>query len=234
MNPNLNYAQGIPGICTGRGIGIIETHYFSNLVDDFGMLQVSKEWTKRDNDGIKKWFREYLNWLRTSKYGKDEAGWKNNHGTWYAVQAASISLFLGKNKLARSILNDAKVTRIDSQIEGGGQQPLELARTKSWGYSVFNLNALFHLALLGDNVGIDLWHFKNPKGGSIRKALDFILPYTIDMAKWKYKQIEKIDVNSLYPLLLIAEQKYNKKIYSNWIKKIYNGRDSSLTANLFY
>ncbi len=234
MNPNLNYAQGIPGICTGRGIGIIETHNFADLIDDIGMLRVSSEWTKREDAGIKKWFAEYLNWLITSKYGKDEAGWKNNHGTWYAVQAASISLFLGKIKQAKNILNRAKVTRIGSRIESGGQQPLELARTKSWGYSVFNLSALFHLALLGDNVGIDLWHFQSPNGGSIRKALDFILPYALDMDKWKYKQIEKIDVNSLYPLLLIAEQKYDFKTYSNWIKKIFDGKEKRQTFNLFY
>ena len=220
MNPNLNYAQGIPGICTGRGIGIIETHNFSDLVDDIGMLGISNEWTKKDNEKIKKWFGKYLHWLRTSKYGKTEAGWKNNHGTWYAVQAVSISLFLGKKRTAEKILNAAKITRIDRQIKGDGKQPLELARTKSWGYSVFNLSALFHLALLGDNVGIDLWNYKNTEGGSIRKALDYILPYTVDMSKWKYEQIEKINVYSLYPLLLIAEKKYNLKEYKEWINKI--------------
>ncbi len=234
MNPNLNYAQGIPGICTGRGIGIIETHSFSDIVDAVGILETSGEWTKKDDAGIKKWFGKYLNWLTTGKYGKDEAEKKNNHGTWCNVQVVSISLFLGKDELAKKILNEAKVKRIGHQIEADGKQPEELVRTKAWSYSLFNLGALFQLAYLGDNVGIDLWHYKNSRGGSIRKALDFILPYSTDLSKWKYQQIAKIDVNSVYPLLLIAEKKYSKEVYSDWIKKIFNGKEGRLTANLFY
>lgn len=234
MNPNLKYAQAIRGICTGRGIGIIETASMYKIVDAIGMLETSKEWTKRDDMEIRKWFDEYLNWLRTNRYGKDESNKKNNHGTWYDVQVVSISLFLGKDDLARKVLNEANTKRIALQIEADGKQPLELERTKSWSYSVFNLTALLHLAYLGDNVRTNLWDYKNPKGGSIRKALSYVLPYSLNMAEWKNKQIQKIDVNSLYPLLLLAEKKYDRKIYSGWTKKIFNKKADSQPANLSY
>lgn len=234
MNPNLNYAQGIPGICTGRGIGIIELSSINNIIDAIKILETSKEWSVKDDENIRKWFANYLNWLITSKYGNDEFNWKNNHGSWYDVQTASISLFLGKNDLAKKIINRVKLKRIDLQIKPDGKQPLELARTKSWGYSVFNLKALFRLAYLGDNVGVDLWDYKSPNGGSIRKAFDYILPFALKMNKWKYQQIQKIDIGSLYPLLLLAEKKFSKKIYSDWEKKIFDDKAKKHITNLLY
>lgn len=234
MNPNLNYAQGIPGICTGRGIGIIELSSIYNIVDAIGILESSGEWLKKDDEEIRKWFEDYLYWLTTSQYGNDELNWKNNHGSWYDVQTASISLFLGKNDPAKKIINRAKNKRIDMQIKPDGRQPLELERTKSWGYSVFNLNALFHLAYLGDHVGVDLWHYESHDGASIRKALDFILPFTLNMDMWKYEQIQKIDTDSIYPLLLLAEKKFDEKIYMDWIEKIFGGKEKGQIVNLLY
>lgn len=234
MNPNLNYAQGIPGICTGRGIGIIELSSIYNIVDAIGILETSDEWPKKDDEEIRRWFEDYLDWLTTSQYGNDELNWKNNHGSWYDVQTASISLFLGKNDFAEKIINRAKNKRIDLQIKQDGRQPLELERTKSWGYSVFNLNALFHLAYLGDHAGVDLWHYESPEGASIRKALDFILPFTLNMDNWKYEQIQKIDADSIYPLLLLAEIKFDKKIYSDWTRKIFGEKDKEQIAGLLY
>ncbi len=98
----------------------------------------------------------------------------------------------------------------------------------------FNLNALFHLAYLGDHVGVDLWDYTSPGGGSIRKALDFILPYTLNFNNWKYKQIQKIDPESIYLVLLLAERKYDKKIYSNWIKKIFKEKENGNVDNLLF
>src|SRR5262249_6448751 len=67
MNPNLEYAQFIPGVNTGRGIGIIETRGFTRVVDALGLIAGSKAWTVDDDRAVKEWFREFLRWLQESK-----------------------------------------------------------------------------------------------------------------------------------------------------------------------
>jgi hypothetical protein len=138
MNPHLEYGQGIPGINTGRGIGIIETVSLTGIVDAIGLLPESKSWTLNDQKGLQDWFAKYLDWLLNSKYGKDEAAAKNNHGTWYNVQVVDFALFTGDNQKAKELAEDAK-KRIDNQIAGDGKMQLELDRTNGLGYSSMNL-----------------------------------------------------------------------------------------------
>ena len=234
MNPNMNYSQFIPGKNEGRGTGIIDTHGFYIIIDDLGLLEGSKSWTKEDDSNIKLWLSQYLDWLINSKNGKDEAKAKNNHGTWYDVQVLSISLFLDKTDLAKKYLEEVKTKRISIQVEADGKQPLELVRTTSWHYSVFNLEALIKLAIMGEKVGVGLWNYESPEGGSIRKALNFVLPYSLNIKEWKYPQIKGIQTSTLYPLLSAARRNFNEKIYSEWISKIFGDKMNKDTYNILY
>ena len=207
MNPNLQFGQGIPGINTGRGIGLIETAGLPRVVDAIGLLHGSKSWTTADQRGLENWYADFLDWMQTSRHGKDEAAAKNNHGTYYDVQVVSFALFLGKKKRAVEVLTAARQKRIAAQIERDGRQPQELARTKSWGYSVMNLRGLMNLARLGEHVEVDLWHFETPDGRSLRKALDYLVPFTLKEAKWPHQQIGGWSRDGLFPLLRIAAVK---------------------------
>ena len=214
MNPNLEYAQFIPGINTGRGIGLIETRGFTRVVDAIGLLEGSKALTPDDARGLKAWFGKFLQWMLDSKNGREEAAAKNNHGTYYDLQVISYALFVGRKDLARQILEQARQKRIATQIEPDGRQPLELARTKAWSYSNGNLDGLMELATLGERTGVDLWHFQTADGRSIRRAIDFLTPVALGESKWQYQEIGGgVKPESLFPLLRRAATAYRDQLY---------------------
>ncbi len=220
MNPNLNYGQAIPGITTGRGIGLVSLRDLPLVLDGITLLSDSPSLTHADREGLRAWFRSYLDWLRNSRNGRDEAAAKNNHGSWYDQQLAGIALFLGDTSLARDVIEMAKTKRIAYQIRADGRQPLELARTKSFSYSVFNLRALMCLAEEGKRIGVDLWDYRAPDGGSIRAALNFLLPYAIGEKQWPYKSLNGIESGSLVEPLLLAEINYHNSGYLNDAEKL--------------
>src|SRR3989442_875517 len=83
MNPNLQYAQFIPGVNTGRGIGLIETRGLTRVVDAIGLLAGSETLTGAHQRGLQGWFCKILAWLQGSKNSGAESTATNNHGTPY-------------------------------------------------------------------------------------------------------------------------------------------------------
>ncbi len=222
MNPNLNYGQAIAGRVEGRGTGIIETRGLANLTSALGWLSSSKAWTKADQQAMKAWLSQYLDWLLTSNNGRREASARNNHGMWYDVQVASLAVFTGDRELARRVIDEAK-KRIPQQIEADGRQPLELARTLSFSYSLFNLQGMFDLAALGDKVGVDLWHFQTSDGRSLRAALDFLAPYVDSAKAWPHHQIHAVGLEErleLAALLRRAALVYREPHYEELLARL--------------
>ncbi|SEP39610.1 alginate lyase family protein [Mucilaginibacter sp. OK283] len=207
MAPNFNYAQYIPGINDGRGIGIIESRALAVIPDALAMMQDSKSITADLKTNVKHWFAEYLTWLQKSKNGNEERQARNNHGTFYDVQVVDFALFTGNDKLAKEVLQNRTIARIDTQFTAEGRQPLELERTRSWSYSNMNLTGWSMLATLADRVDIDLWHTEK-QGRGIKKCIEWIMPYLLKQKDWPYKQIEPISYGETLTICSLAEEKY--------------------------
>lgn len=226
MNPHLRYAQAVPGRNVGRAAGIIETHNLPELVDAVGLLAPSKHWRSEDQRGVQKWFEAYLAWLRESPEGREEAKAQNNHGTWYDVQIAAFALFVDKGDLAKKALSEMAEKRIAKQIEPDGRQPRELERTQAWSYSLFNLVALFDGASMASRLGIDLWSYESPDKRSMRKALDWLVPYATSEKQWNYRQISGLRPEKLAPLLSRAAIRYREPAYEKTIAKLPKGSEA--------
>jgi hypothetical protein len=196
MNPHLRFSQLVRGNPAERGSGIIDTRWFIEVVQSAGLLRGSKSWTAEDEAGLKKWFRTYLDWLLTSPNGKHEHDAQNNHGSWFAAQTAAYAMFVGDTALARRIVEDAK-PRIGWQIKPDGSQPIELERTRSMHYSSFNVEALSRVAEIGRSLGIDLWNYQAPEGGSLRRAIDHLAKYSGSGLKWPGQQIDAVEPDLL-------------------------------------
>jgi hypothetical protein len=178
MNPNLEYAQAIHGRFTGRGTGIIDTIHLVEVARAIEILPLPK----RDLDGIKKWFTEYAQWMMTHPYGIAERDAKNNHGTCWAMQVAAFAHLTGDEKTFVYVKDRYKTVLLPNQEAADGSFPLELARTKPYGYSLFNLEAFSTLAQI-----LDLWNFQLPDGRGMRKAVAYIAPFIRDKSKWPLK-----------------------------------------------
>jgi hypothetical protein len=219
MNPNLNYAQAIPGINNGRGIGIIETIALTGIADAVTLLKSSKALTDEDSKLIQQWYAQYLNWMLTSKNGSEEHAAKNNHGTWFYAQSINFALFTGHTAKAKELIEEAK-KRMDSQISKEGKMQLELDRTNGLGYSTFNLQAWFRVATLAQHAGINMWQYVNQQGAGIRTAFDWILPYALGQQKWSYQQIGEYKKNNIYTLLLQAAAIYKEPTYTAFARQL--------------
>jgi len=219
MNPNLQYAQFIKGVNNGRGAGLIDVRGFADVVNSTGLLKGSKSWTNEEDSQLKIWVKSYLKWMLESKNGKSEQKAKNNHGIWYDQQIIAFLLYLNDTATAKQYLNTT-LNRITQQIEPDGKMPAELARTAALSYNTFCLEAWFRTASFADNAGVDIWHYTTADGRSIRKALDWLLPYAMGEKKWEYKQIHNYTKSNLYYLLLQAASHYNNPAYSDAAQKI--------------
>ncbi len=220
MNPNLNFGQAIAGKNDGRGEGILDARRMGLVLDSANLIGNSSDFTEANQKALMQWMANYYDWLMKSPNGKAERAATNNHGTWFDVQAAHLALGLGKKDEAKKIIDAARTKRINVQIEPDGKQPQELARTASFSYSCMNLDAFFKLANLGDHAGVDLWRKNNKDAHSLRKALDFLVPY-LDKppATWPYKQIKDIDESSMLRVLRLAALAYDAPEYEAIIKK---------------
>ena len=232
MNPHLEYGQAVPGVNTGRGIGLIETVALTNIADAAILLQGSGSWTNADHLSLQKWYAQFLNWMLNSKNGKDEHASRNNHGTWYYAQVIDFSLFTGDKDKAKQLAEESK-KRLDSQLTKEGKQPLELERTNALGYSTMNLRGWFTVATLAEKTGVNLWNWQTSKSADLHTAFDWLLPYALGEKKWEYQQISKYSKNEIYPLLLQASSAFKDQKYFRVAKDLNTGT-INVIADLLY
>jgi hypothetical protein len=187
MNPNLQYAQAIKGRFTGRGIGIIDTIQLMEVVQGLMAMQGAKQMSQADLAAIRTWFEEYLTWLTTHKYGKDEMNATNNHGTCWVMQVACFARFTGNKQLMEFCSDRFKNVLLPKQMDNDGSFPQELRRTKPYGYSIFNLDAMSAICQVLSTKTNDLWNYA-VDGKSIAKGIGFLYPYLADKSKWPFKK----------------------------------------------
>jgi hypothetical protein len=180
MNPALQYAQAIQGRFTGRGTGIIDTLHFVEVARAAGQLDLSAA----DLAGVRRWFSEYTKWMTTHPYGIAERDTKNNHATCWAAQVAAFAQFTGDREQTEYCRNRFKTVLIPNQEAPDGSFPEELRRTKPYGYSIFNLDAMSILAQTLTTKEDNLWTWQLPDGRGMAKAVAWMFPYIADKSKW--------------------------------------------------
>ncbi|MCZ4243986.1 alginate lyase family protein [Pedobacter punctiformis] len=235
MNPNLLFAQAVKGKFTGRNYGIIDTIHLMEVAQGTLVMENAKAFDKNTLAGVKKWFADYILWLNTSKPGIQEKTVKNNHATCWAMQVASFAKLCGDENMLDSIRMNFKTNLLPNQMAVDGSFPLELARTKPYGYSIFNLDAMTMLCQIISTPKDNLWNFETSDGKSIKKGIAYLYPFIADKSKWTL-QPDVMYWNNwpvAQPFLLFGAVQYKQKDwYAAWAKLEHHPHVEEVIRNL--
>ncbi len=222
MNPNLRYAQAVHGVSTGRSYGIVDTLHLVEVARAAIVLHNGGALSESDWLGTRNWFAEYLDWMQTSDPGRKERDAKNNHGACWLLQAAAFASLTGDDGVVLECRDRFKDTIIPAQVAPDGSFPLELARTKPYGYSLFNLDALGMLAHVLSTSSDSLWDFTLSDGRDLAKCFRFMNPFIASKQLWPFPHDVQYfdDLPVRQPSLLFAGLAYRKEEYIDLWKRL--------------
>jgi len=211
MNPNMNFAQAVPGVSNGRPEGVLDGASFIAVIDAAGLIAPSGALTPSETAALEGWFGRYVDWMLKSPNGQAEGKASNNHGLWYDAQVARFALFARRPEIARKIALAFPKGRIAQQVDTSGALPKELMRTRSFHYSLYALSAAYTVADSAACLGIDLYRAEE-KGRSLRKATDYVAAYSGRAADWPYRE-QGWPADNLDELLVRAESAWGPGTY---------------------
>ena len=187
MNANLLYAQAIKGVATGRGIGIIDTVHLVEVTKAIKAIENSSALSKADLDAIKLWFSNYLNWITTHEYGIAERDNGNNHSVCWTMQVAAFADLIKDTETMDFCRNFYKTSLLPNQMDKDGSFPLELKRTKPYGYSLFNLDAMTSICQILSTKQDNLFDYTTPDGKNLELGIKFMIPYIENKSLWPFQ-----------------------------------------------
>lgn len=235
MHPSLLYAQAIKGKVTGRSTGIIDMIQMMEVAQSLMVLEKYGAMQKEDLQKIKAWFAQYLQWVTTHPYGVEERNAKNNHGTCWVMQVAVFAKLVGNRQLLEDCSNRFKTILLPTQMDKDGQFPLELKRTKPYGYSLFNLDAMTTICQVLSTKINNLWDITFDENKSLKTAIDFMYPFVEKKSTWKYPADVMFwnEWPVAQPFLLFGYNGYhNKKWLTLWKKLKHFPTNEEVIRNL--
>jgi hypothetical protein len=188
MNPDMLYAQAIKGRFTGRSIGLIDAYHMVEVAQSIKVLSDKGAIPAPKAKQLKEWFSRFLTWMTTHEYGIKEMNAENNHGTCWVVTAAAFAHLTGNQAVLKRCKDRFKNILLPSQMATDGSFPLEIRRTKPYGYSLFNMDAFANAATILSTSEDNLWKFVTNDGKSLKKGMEFLFPYIEDKSKWPFNK----------------------------------------------
>jgi len=197
MNPDLDYAQSVPGVNNGRGSGIVDGKNLVRAIQGMEFLQQTGTWDPKDQAATRKWFDDYLRWLLTSKNASDEKKSANMHASWWAAQVAAAGSFAGDSKAEEQAFSLYRGL-LARQILPDGSAPSEETRPRSLRLSVYNLEAYTTICRIAQvHNATNLWTVRGRRGTTISTAVNYLNPFLLDPKKWSKEQANDIPFDSL-------------------------------------
>lgn len=183
MAPNLKYSQAVVNGVTGRSWGVI---------DSIHLIEVAKALMRMEERGMipedllkssKEWFADYVQWLTTDPNGVKEMNAGNNHGVCWLLQTGVFAQYAGLTDVV-NLCKDRYKTVYLPTMDPEGMFPYEFGRTKGYGYSLFQLDAMVGACQAFSTADDDLWAYTTEDGKNIGTAINWMFNYVVDKASW--------------------------------------------------
>jgi len=235
MNPSLTYAQAIPGVSPGRGVGIIDTLHLIDVPLAIVELEKNPAFPSSTANGLRVWFKSYLTWMLSSKNGHDESIAKNNHSVAFWLQVAVFADFVGDQQAMEMARDKFKSAFVGEQMALDGSFPLEMARTKPYGYSIFQLDNMAALCQILSSPSESLWSYQSPDGKGMRQAIAFMVRYVRDKKSWpKSPDVEAFEGWPVrQPFILFAALAYqDQSLLDLWRRQALNINNEEVRRNV--
>jgi hypothetical protein len=235
MNPDLQYAQAVVGKATGRCYGIIDTIHLMEVAQGIRVMFNSPSFDVNSKNETIRWFQEYLKWLTTHPHGVEEMNTKNNHSTCWTMQVATFAKLTGQKELLDFCIDRYKNVLLPNQMGSDGSFPLEIKRTKPYGYSIFNLDAMAMVCQILSTKENDLWHYQIDGNKSIDNGIKFLYPYIEDKSKWPFEKDVMYwdDWPVAQPALVFGAVEFkNKQWLQTWKKLDHSPQNGEVIRNL--
>jgi hypothetical protein len=120
------------------------------------------------------------------------------------------------------------------QMEQNGSFPLELARTKPYGYSIFNLDAMAMNCQILSTPTHNLWEYHHD-GRTVKKGIEFLYPYVHAKESWPYPR-DVMYWNEwpvAQPFLLFGSMAYREsRWFDTWKELDHDPQNKEVLRNL--
>jgi hypothetical protein len=158
--------------------------HFAEVALGVEALRGSKAFTASEEAAVIQWFRDYLQWIRTSPNGIEESKATNNHATCWVLQEAAFAHLVGDKEAFADARRRFQEVLLPTQMAPDGSFSRELARTKPYGYSIFNLDVMTALAVVLSTPDENLMNYRLPDDRGIVKGVAFLAPFLADKSRW--------------------------------------------------
>lgn len=223
MLPQMDYAAIKPGSSEPMAAQVITTVFLIYVLDAYYLIEDSGLFSLKESYNLKKWFKNYSNWLINDIRGQKECASRTNHGVWYDAQLITFLYFVGDKEsyeLAIEHLEKYSVDRFDAQIENDGSMPKELQRKKALHYTIFNLEAFITLAQAANKFDINLYCLKNRYN---QEYIESAILYVLKESKIRTSEFYYYNWDKKFNYLALANKEYQNAdieeiIQMNYIK----------------
>jgi hypothetical protein len=222
MLPNLFYGQIMPTATPPHAShgGFIEWAHTAMFLDHVTLLRYANtelggaSWSAADDQALAAWWQAFQGYIQ-SEPAQGERRMENNHGSWFDADWLAIAQLNRDTASAVTAAHEVRLKRVAYQLLSNGSEWIELERNVPSGYCQYNLMALSECADLAAGLGAanDVWGFETEDGRSLRKSIDWLMPFATGAAKWPYRQPETPNWGTMVVVMRRASRRFKNETY---------------------